>query len=274
MNDNISINDLLKNAAERASKKAEALSEQRYNSNVNWSNYPKSESETFDLNKATEALTKKVNNFSSTMSVKFAESVEKLNDHVNGDKKDERNSSFTVDDMKDSFRKMTQKARENETIESIGRTLNEYRNSISEALDESSDFTVVHVNDTDGSQLFLDIQNSHLPVVVSGKEKGRVVQELSDAARQENIEIEQIPMILKDDISLRRLISEVRENSNKNRVVVLDIAESPNAEQLRIFDKFVNEAKNGNFYLVVLSDDEFSNSWFIINGAIQRVYDF
>lgn len=306
MNDNISINDMLKNATERAKKKTGMNSEPKKGYR-NWDDYPKDDAKPFDLKKTTESLSKTLNNFSSTVSVKLAQSASKLNERIN-EKKDEKtkpasetdlataypellnewepenkedrstNSSFlsagTMEDITERFRQASQKARESEAFGKISRTLNDYKMSFSEALDGGERFTAEHIDDSDGSNLFSDIKSSHSPVVVSGKEKGRVVQELSDAARYENVDIEQIPMVLKDDISLRRLVSEVRENKNKNRVIVLDIVESPNAEQLRIFEKFVEDAKNGNFYLVILSDDDFSNSWFVINGAIQRIYDF
>lgn len=322
MNDNISINDMLKNAAERAKKKA-GLSSEEKKAYSNWDNYPKDNSKPFDFNKTTENLAKRLNDFSSTVSVKLAQSVSDLNDRVNNKNQEsnadysrntEENNLFTEENLDgldldedfineyraytnkqesskpakendvmkslfdkkhfenaaESLRNAAQKARESEAFEKISKTLNDYKVSLSDALDESDQT----MSETDGSNLFRDIKNSHSPVVVSGKEKGRVVQELSDAARRGNFDLEQIPMVLKDDISLRRLVSEIRENKSKNRVVVLDIVESPNAEQLRIFEKFVDDAKLGHFYLVILSDDEFSNSWFVINGAIQRIYDF
>lgn len=322
MNDNISINDMLKNAAERAKKKAGLNSEAKKNYS-NWDNYPKNDSKPFDFNKTTENLTKKVEQFSSTVSVKLAQSLSDLNDRVNQQKdgrppKDSEtdladaypdlkddwdNTDFTLlnsgegslydplkyadvpeeetkpktfftsqkmEGLMDGLMKTSQKARESELYGKISKGLSEYTTNLSNALDESDEFAA----DTDGARLFNDVKKHNTPIVVSGDAKNRVVQELSDVAHSQKYELDQIPVILKDDLSLRRLISEVRENNNSQRVVILDISESPNAEQLRFFEKMVEEAKSGKFALIVLSDDEFSNSWFVINGALQQIFDY
>lgn len=319
MNDNISINDMLKNAAERAKKKAGLNSEAKKNYS-NWDNYPKNDSKPFDFNKTTENLTKKVEQFSSTVSVKLAQSLSDLNDRVNQQKggrtpedpetdltdaypdlKDDwdftllnsgEGSSYDplkhadvpeeeakpktfftsqkMEGLMDGLMKASQKARESELYGKVSRSLSEYTTNLSNTLDESDEVAA----DTDGARLFNDVKKHNTPIVVSGDAKNRVVQELSDVAHSQRYELDQIPVILKDDLSLRRLISEVRENNNSQRVVILDISESPNAEQLRFFEKMVEEAKSGKFALIVLSDDEFSNSWFVINGALQQIFDY
>lgn len=323
---NISINDILKNAKERAKKLSGSNSSSTEKGYSNWGDFPKDSSKPFDMKKTTDVLSKKLNDFSSTASVRIAQTVSQLNDRVNGKTKDDvesdsssldepdynlniedykekpksdlgteyphllddwkseearesrsTGSSFlssgTIEDIADRLRKTSQKARESETYGRISRTLSDYRMSISEALDDGDHEAAETIDHTDGYNVLVNMVQTHSPVVVSGEQKERVVQELSDSARKKNMTVEQIPMVLKDEVSLRRLVSDIRSVKNTNRVVVLDIADSPNAEQLRIFVKFLEDAKAGNFYLVVLSSDEFSNSWFKINGVTQLNFD-
>lgn len=328
-NNDFSINDILKNASDRVKRRVDVnnTSKKDYK---NWGDFPKDrDQKPFDMNKAADSVSKKLSQFSSTMSVKLAEAASGLNDKVNGIKETEKqdasvdlaekspylqeerkieDSTHTYDDtdfrinldeLKEEFeknsssyssyssspvsdkvsdlmgylRQASHQARESELYGKVSDTLKGYAQSVSEALDNGDLQMSETADHSDGGIVLLSMMKTHSPTVISGTQKERVVQELSDAARKSNIVVEQIPMVLKDDISLRRLVADIRAVQSTNRVIVLDIIDSPNAEQLKIFEKFLEDAKSGSFHLAILSDDEFSNSWFKINGANQLVFD-